>query len=154
MRRNSIFIFFIILISCKNADYKNLDKGLLDLQKELTYTQQPNGYCLFISFEGCSSCRSKAIAFLENNYTHKAIVYILSAKQKRIIQFSVNKQTLTKENVLVDTKYVAHSLGLISDFPTLYHIKEGKIQEVKILTATNIDEELHLLEIKLKNSLP
>jgi hypothetical protein len=154
MRKNLIFVIIVAFVfACSSQDKAVFNEGLQSLQKEFNF-ELKNGYFLVISFEGCSSCRSKAITFLENNHAHKAMVYMLSAKQKRIIQFSVNKETLAKANVLIDTKYTAHSLGLISDFPTLYYVKEGKIQEAKILTATNIDEELHLLEIKLKNVTP
>jgi hypothetical protein len=91
---------------------------------------------------------------LEKNVLYKEVVYILSAKQKRIIGFSVNKETLANDNVLIDANYHAHSLGLISDFPVLYGIKDGMIKEAKILSATNIDEELHLLELRLQKKLP
>jgi len=148
-----IFVLLILLNACQIDQNKKFAKALESLRREFNFTLQ-NGYCLIISFEGCSSCRSKAIAFLEKHYAHQAMIYVLSAKQKRIIQFSVNKETLTRENVLEDTKYVAHSLGLVSDFPTLYHIEEGKIQEIKTLSASNIDEELHLLGMWLEKKIP
>jgi hypothetical protein len=148
-----IFVLLILLNACQIDQNKKFAKALESLRREFNFTLQ-NGYCLIISFEGCSSCRSKALAFLEKNIAYQEVVYILSAKQKRIIQFSVSKETLTRENVLIDTKYVAHSLGLISDFPTLYYIKERKIQEVKTLIANNIDEELHLLELRLEKKIP
>lgn len=150
--KNSIFVLLIVLGACKADNNRVFEKGFDSLQKELNFTLE-SGYCLVISFGGCSSCRSKALKFLETNHSHKNIVYILSAKQKRLIQFSVKKELLSMPNVLIDTKYNVHSLGLISDFPMLYYFKDKHIEQVKALSATNIDEELHLLEIRLKNKL-
>ncbi|GAB4110702.1 MAG: hypothetical protein OHK0057_31870 [Thermoflexibacter sp.] len=146
------FILLILLSACQTDQSIKWANALENLKKAFNFSLQ-NGYCLVISFEGCSSCRSKAIAFLEKNLAYQEMRYILSAKQKRIIGFSVSEEALANANVLIDTNYHAHSLGLVSDFPVLYHIKNGMIKEVKTLSATNIDEELHLLEIRLQKKL-
>lgn len=145
-------MLLILLSACQADQSTKWANALENLKKAFNFSLQ-NGYCLVISFEGCSSCRSRAIAFLEKNFAYQNIVYILSAKQKRIIGFSVSKEALANPNVLIDTNYHAHSLGLISDFPVVYYIKNGMIKEVKTLSAANIDEELHLLELRLQKKL-
>ncbi len=121
------------------------------IQKELS-VQITTHYCLIIPFEGCSGCKSRALRFMESNQSPKEITYILSAKQKKIIQFTVPKDVLQTNNVVIDANNRARALGLVGDFPTLIYLKEGQVVAFKTLSSTNINAELSHLEKQLRHT--
>ncbi len=146
MKKQLVLVLF--LASCEPNT--NFGEMFVLIQKELS-VQITTHYCLIIPFEGCSGCKSRALKFMEGNQSPKGITYILSAKQKKAIQFMVSRDLLRTKNIVIDANNRAHALGLVGDFPTLIYLKEGRVVEFKTLSATNISADLSHLEKRLKH---
>lgn len=145
-----IIVLFSSCLQNQEIESKNLKFSELFFKLDVQKNQNARAYLIIQLDNGCSSCKNIAINFLKKHYKDANVRFIVSNLGEKIIKMALGNDIIQSKKIIIDKEAIAKSKGLVSDFPVLYYFKDNHIEEIKTLSASNIDEELHLLEIRLK----
>ena len=145
-----LLICFCVLVGCKNTS----DEKSETLHESISLlTSNPNladRIVLAIPLDGCSTCITKSINFLKNNYNRNC-EFVISDRSFKKIKFKIGKLIYHK-NVIIDTALVFKLKQVIYNSPEIFYCSNGKISKNVVLMPQNIDDELMKLQDKIANN--
>jgi hypothetical protein len=142
----------IFLIGCEKPYDTSATDNLQNYIQKITKKRELKGKVYLVSpIEGCSPCINKTIRFIKENLDKKEISFVVSHDTEKPIRFKFSQEELSNKNVLIDSRGVAVSSGVIWSNPSVYYIKEGKVVEYKHLQPSDVDSAFIKIQSWIQN---
>jgi hypothetical protein len=129
MRQNNIiFSFFLFcLISCDTSN----DKAYLKLKEISKNSLSSYSNVIIIPGEGCSGCISDAGNFVKLNIEKlkRTLIIFTNIKDHKLLRLKMGRTLFAYPNVKTDTANLVGETKLLSLYPQLVEIKNGKIHK-------------------------
>jgi len=142
--KQPLFIILIILISCLNQkekrDYSHEFRQIKE-RFNLSFYHE-DSFLILIPLNGCSDCIQTALNFIQNNKEIMNVICIISdIGTKRVDSYL--KDTLESGlRIIPDYSAVVYRFEPYLNSPVIYHVKNSKYYNRKLLDSQNAPELL------------
>jgi hypothetical protein len=142
MKKILILVILMSSLACRNHEaeaYTALDRSL---EKTIPDAARLNSrYCIVIPRVGCGGCIDHAVEYLNSKMDSlKGVTIIVTGiTDLKLLKLELGNQFIERKNVYLDTPRAFQDIRLVSPYPQIVSMKNGKATEIHELDVYSED---------------
>lgn len=138
----SPIIVFLVFLGCSVNENNDVVEVNNSLKAILTEQELQNSrYVIIVPKAGCGGCIDKAILFLKDKIESLSDTQVIltGIEDKKLLRIELGDVFLKKPNVHLDDERLFQNLKIMSIYPQLVKIEDGKAIEIQELDPSSGD---------------
>jgi hypothetical protein len=102
---------------------------------------------LIVPNDGCSGCVNKMTTFASSGNYDSSLLFVFTGRSAKEIIIRMPQKIILNNRILIDSTHQFFKLDLVSEFPKMYVVKDGKIESTLEVDGTNIDSVISRIHV-------